>query len=238
MCRASKVGEDRPDVICAGYAQKSTSKAEDVCAVTITNEVTIAGVFDGHGGPRAAERCKNELVPALLEVARSKSAAIDAPAIVEKFWDMDARVGNDGADDGTTATVLLVRPMKVVNAPNELECVIAWAGDSQAIGVDMTAQTAARARVPGRTTANHVPDNKSEVHRLLLQWKLREQIKIARERTADEYRRSPISTMVPDDRLSRWSDMSFIPNPNPNPNPHPNPNPNPNQPKLKAHQVK
>ena len=87
---ASKLGEDRPDIICAGYAQKS----KDVCAVTSTNEVTIAGVFDGHGGLRAAERCKYELVPALLEVACSKSAAIDAAAIVEKFWDMDARVGS------------------------------------------------------------------------------------------------------------------------------------------------
>ena len=50
MCRASKRREDQPDIICAGLAQKSTSKAEDVCAVTITNDASIAAVFDGHGG--------------------------------------------------------------------------------------------------------------------------------------------------------------------------------------------
>ena len=102
MCRASKRGEGQPDIICAGLAQKSTSKAEDVCAVTITNDASIAAVFDGHGGKIAAERCKNELVPTLLEVAHSDSSDIDAAAIVDAFWDMDKRVGSDGADDGTT----------------------------------------------------------------------------------------------------------------------------------------
>ena len=81
MCRASKRGEDQPDIICAGLAQKSTSKAEDVCAVTITNDWSIAAVFDGHGGKIAAERCKNELVPTLLEIAHSDSSIIDAAAV-------------------------------------------------------------------------------------------------------------------------------------------------------------
>ena len=215
MCRASKRGEGQPDIICAGLAQKSTSKAEDVCAVTITNEVSIAAVFDahggkiatercnnelvptllevahsdssddaildafwdmderlgldgdedwsitavfdGHGGKIAAERCKNELVPILLEIAHSDSSAIDDAAIVDACWDMDKRIGMDGIDDGTTADVLLVRQKK-----EKLEGLVAWAGDSTALRVDMTAQAAAGAHLPGSTTANHVPDNKSE----------------------------------------------------------------------------
>ena len=157
MCRASKRGEDQPDIICAGHAQKSTSKAEDVCAVTITEDWSIAAVFDGHGGKIAAERCKNELVPTLLEVAHSDSSAIDDAAIVDACWDMDKRIGMDGIDDGTTAAVLLVRQKK-----EKLEGLVAWAGDSTALRVDMTAQAAAGAHLPGSTTANHVPDNKSE----------------------------------------------------------------------------
>ena len=153
MCRASKRGEDQPDIICAGLAQKSISKAEGVCAVTITNDVSIAAVLDGHGGKNAAEPCKNELVPTLL-VAHSDSSAIVDAAILDAFWDMDERIGLEGIDDGTTATVLLVRQKK-----EKLEGLVAWAGDSTALRVDMTAKTAAGSHVSGSTTANHVPDN-------------------------------------------------------------------------------
>ena len=204
MCRASKRGEDQPDIICAGHAQKSTSKAEDVCAVTITEDWSIAAVFDGHGGKIAAERCKNELVPTLLEVAHSDSSAIDDDAIIDAFWDMDEHIGLDGDDDGTTATVLLVRQMK-----KKLEGLVAFAGDSTKLCVDMTAKTEAGALVPGSTTADHVLDNKSEVHRLQLVWEVREQIKQDRERAAEEGT-SPMSIMVLDERLSHGSEMSII----------------------------
>ena len=157
MCRASKRGEDQQEIICAGLAQKSISKAEGVCAVTITKDVSIAAVLDGHGGKKAAEPCKNELVPTLLEVAHNDSPAIVDAAILDAFWDMDERIGLDGDDDGTTATVLLVRQKK-----EKLEGLVAWAGDSTALRVDMTAKTAAGSHVSGSTTANHVPDNKTE----------------------------------------------------------------------------
>ena len=52
--------------ICAGTAQKDTAKAEDVCHVTIGALRSLAAVFDGHGGKRAAQLCKQELVPTLL----------------------------------------------------------------------------------------------------------------------------------------------------------------------------
>ena len=154
MCRASKRGEDQPDIICAGLAQKSTSKAEDVCAVTITEDVSIAAVFDGHGGKIAAERCKNELVPTLLEIAHRGSSAIDDAAIADACWGMDESIGLDGDDDGTTLAALIVEQKK-----EKLEGLVAWAGDSTALSVDMTAKTAAGSHVPGSTTANHVPDN-------------------------------------------------------------------------------
>ena len=202
MCRASKRGEDQPDIICAGHAQASTSKAEDVCAVTITNDVSIAAVFDGHGGKIAAERCKNELVPTLLEIARSDSSTIDAAAIKDAFWEIDESIGKEGIDDGTTVIAALVKKKK-----EKLECLVAFAGDSTGIRVDMTAKTEAGALVPGSTTADHVPSNKSEVHRLQLQWVLREQIEQERERAAEEGI-SPMSTMVLDERLSHGSGMS------------------------------
>ena len=117
---------------------------------------------------------------------------------------MDKRIGLDGADDGTTVTALLVQQKK-----QKLEGLVAWIGDSTALRVDMTAKTEAGAHVPGSTTANHMPYNKSEVHRLQLQWVLRDQIKQDRERAAEKGT-SPMSTMVPDERLSHGSGMSFI----------------------------
>ena len=203
MCRASKRGEDQPDIICAGLAQKSTSKAEDVCAVTITNDWSIAAVFDGHGGKIAAERCKNELVPTLLEKARSDWSTIDA-AIADACWEIDESMGMEGIDDGTTATVGLFEQKK-----GKLEGLIAWIGDSTALRVDMTAKTEAGVLVPGSTTADHVPSNKSEVHRLQLQWVVRQQIEQERERAAEEGI-SPMSTMTTDERLSHGSEMSVV----------------------------
>ena len=69
--------------------------------------------------------------------------------------------------------LLLVRQK---NKKEKLEGLVAWIGDSTALRVDMTAKTEAGAHLPGSTTANHMPYNKSEVHRLQLQWVLREQI--------------------------------------------------------------
>jgi len=54
-----------PD-ICAGSSQENTAKAEDVFHVTIGAIRSIAAVFDGHGGKRAAQLCEQELVPTLL----------------------------------------------------------------------------------------------------------------------------------------------------------------------------
>ena len=58
--------EEMHDEICAGTAQQDTAKAEDVCHVTIGELRSLAAVFDGHGGKRAAQLCESELVPTLL----------------------------------------------------------------------------------------------------------------------------------------------------------------------------
>ena len=55
-----------PSIFCAGRAQENTAKAEDVWDVTDGKKMSIAAVFDGHGGKMAAQRCKNELVPTLI----------------------------------------------------------------------------------------------------------------------------------------------------------------------------
>ena len=94
---------------------------------------------------------------------------------------MDKRVGSDGATDGTTATVLLVWPQKVGNATKKLQCALAWVGDSKALRVNMTAEAAAGAHVPGSTTAAHALSNKSEVHRLQLEWSVRVQLELEPE---------------------------------------------------------
>ena len=58
-----------PSIFCAGHAQENTAKAEDVWDVTNGKKMSIAAVFDGHGGKMAAQRCKNELVPTLKDDA-------------------------------------------------------------------------------------------------------------------------------------------------------------------------
>ena len=43
-----------PSIFCAGHAQENTAKAEDVWDVTNGKKMSIAAVFDGHGGKMAA----------------------------------------------------------------------------------------------------------------------------------------------------------------------------------------
>ena len=213
-----------PSIFCAGHAQENAAKAEDFWDVTNGKKMSIAAVFDGHGGKMAAQRCKNELVPTLI--ARTSWAGLgDSSLFADAFWDMDQRVGGGGINDGTTATVLLVSPQKVGNATKKLECLLAWVGDSTALRVDMTADTAAGAHVPGSTTATHSLSNTSEVRRLKLEWSVREQIELERERAAEGDslpRCSPAVEATPafdtlrssgsttPDRLSHGSDMSAI----------------------------
>ena len=108
------------------------SKAEDVRNVTITKEATIDAVFDCHSGKIAIERCKNEPVPTLLEVAHQDSSDSDSDSVVDAstvdaFLDMDKRVGSDDSDDGTTDTLW---PKTVSDATKRLQqCAIAWNGD-------------------------------------------------------------------------------------------------------------
>ena len=209
-----------PSIFCAGHAQENTAKAEDVWDVTIGKQMSIAAVFDGHGGKTAAQRCKKELMPILL-----KTGLGDSSAIVDAFWDLDQRVGGSGTNDGTTATVLLVWPQKVGNAMEKLQCLLAWVGDSTAFRVNMTAETATGAHVPGSTTATHSLSNTSEVRWLRLEWSVRAQIELARERAAEGdslTRCSPAVEATPafdtlrssgsttPDRLSHGSDMSAI----------------------------
>jgi len=217
--------DHQPGTICTGHAQKNAKKDEDVWDVTIGEGVSLAAVFDGHGGKAAASRCKEELVPTLLKAGLGDSSAIE-----DAFWDMDKRVGSDGATDGTTATVLLVWPQKVGNATKKLQCALAWVGDSKALRVNMTAEAAAGAHVPGSTTAAHALSNKSEVHRLQLEWSVRAQVELERER-ADEIASLPqcpqaveatpafdnrrvcgasASGSTTPDRLSHGSDTSYI----------------------------
>ena len=213
-----------PSIFAAGHAQENAAKAEDFWDVTNGKKMSIAAVFDGHGGKMAAQRCKNELVPTLI--ARTSWAGLgDSSLFADAFWDMDQRVGGGGINDGTTATVLLVSPQKVGNAMKQLECLLAWVGDSAALRVDMTADTAAGAHVPGSTTATHSLSNTSEVRRLKLEWSVREQIELVRERAAEGEslpRCSPAVEATPafdtlrssgsttPDRLSHGSDMSAI----------------------------
>ena len=143
---------DQPGIIRAGHAQKSTSKAEDVRNVTITKDATVDAVFDGHSGKIAVERCKNEPVPTLLEVAHQDSSDSDSDSVVDAstvdaFLELDKRFGSDDSDDGTTATFW---PKTVSDARKQLqECVLAWTGDVPWVPGSTAAANQSRAEQQG-----------------------------------------------------------------------------------------
>jgi hypothetical protein len=114
----------RMQEICAGTAQEDTAKAEDVCHVTIGALRSLAAVFDGHGGKRAAQLCEQELVPTLLsaglgscltgirELSSEESPAHEIPGRAAAGWGAQQRVVADGgaaAGWGATARIAEVQ---------------------------------------------------------------------------------------------------------------------------------
>jgi len=115
---------ERMQEICAGTAQEDTAKAEDVCHVTIGTLRSLAAVFDGHGGKRAAQLCEQELVPTLLsaglgscltgirELSSEESPAHEIPGRAAAGWGAQQRVVADGgaaAGWGATARIAEVQ---------------------------------------------------------------------------------------------------------------------------------
>ena len=150
-----------------GVAQRNSSKAEDrVAVVDCGDGLKVFGVFDGHGSPHAADLCAQELLQ--LVVA---TRPLGEPQLLARhcFGEIDARLGREGITAGTTATVLIVQHDA---RDGTAHCTLAWAGDSQAVQVDLGAESAEGAL--RFTTSAHTPDDPDEQRRMELHWRLRD----------------------------------------------------------------
>ena len=180
-------------------AQHLTAKKEDTHSCRIGRESLCCGVFDGHGGRKAAEAAAEQLVPALLEIG----APFSAREIEDRFWLLDNMLGETGVPDGTTATVLLCAAggeakagvmdecthstadgesscgsgtgvARTLSYHGAIVCALAHVGDSTAIRVDMRKKGRfSRGGALIAATADHAPSNPDEEARLRRLWGVR-----------------------------------------------------------------
>ena len=121
----------------------------------VITETNCYGVFDGHGGKEAAERCVAELPLRIVEGLQRKTMK---KAFADACWAMDLALGESGVSSGTTATLLLLE---------ENTASLGWIGDSSAIRFDMGSRRTVF------TTSPHNPENPDEMNFLKRVWGLR-----------------------------------------------------------------
>lgn len=116
------------------------------------------GIFDGHGGKQAADRC-TETLNGLI--SKRAPATIASPhealslGLRRACWELDEDLGSAHVDAGTTATVLFV---------GQSTATLGWVGDSTAIVVDMLSTK------PSWACSKHNPQNPVEVARMKAEW--------------------------------------------------------------------
>eukprot|EP01031_Cornospumella_fuschlensis_P040911 gene40911-49901_t len=117
-----------------------------------TNEASLYGVFDGHGGEKAAEYCRQHLLAAIAADGNWQSNP--ALAATRAFFKVDADFSKiakaQTLTDGTTAVVAVIVNKKLY---------IANAGDSRAVLV----QRGGKARA---MSDDHRPERKDEEARI------------------------------------------------------------------------
>lgn len=136
-----------------GMASK-VRKGEDKSAIVATGDVTVVGVFDGHGGAELAEVLADTL-PGILAGLGPRPAVED---IVEAYYAVDADLGQRFITEGSTASCAVVR-RDAISASVSLS----WVGDSRVIEVDVVEG----AKV-WESSSHHVK-NPEEVARIALQ---------------------------------------------------------------------
>jgi len=126
---------------------------EDRSAVVIGEDFMLFGVFDGHGGESCSQFCKDKMLQAisshLLEGAGPKLALEKGFAKVDsEYCNLASKLD---LDDGSTATVLLLRGT---------EYFLASTGDSRAVMVDCNGDS-----IP--LSYDHKPDRRDERKRVI-----------------------------------------------------------------------
>ncbi|XP_038604166.1 protein phosphatase 1K, mitochondrial [Tachyglossus aculeatus] len=144
------------NVGCASQIGKRRENEDRYGRARLGDRLLYFAVYDGHGGPAAADFCNTHMEKHILDFL-AKDEDLEA-ALTRAFLDIDrafaqsTRLAADGAGQtsGTTATVALLR--------DGIELVVGSVGDSRAL--------LCRAGKPLKLTTDHTPERKDEKARI------------------------------------------------------------------------
>lgn len=153
MKGAMQPAESIKDFATAAHVTKGEDKW---CAIHNGTEEAFYGLFDGHGGAHLATGLAQTLPAKIL------SNPVDVANLVDAFYEADRELGKRLPTQGSTATIA-----HVLRKEQEARVIMAWVGDSRAIGVDMLSRA-----LVWKSSLHHVT-SKPELNRIRVQWLLR-----------------------------------------------------------------
>nr|6AK7_A Chain A, Protein phosphatase 1K, mitochondrial [Homo sapiens] len=141
---------------CASQIGKRKENEDRFDFAQLTDEVLYFAVYDGHGGPAAADFCHTHMEKCIMDLlpkeANLETLLTLAFLEIDKAFSSHARLSADATllTSGTTATVALLR--------DGIELVVASVGDSRAI--------LCRKGKPMKLTIDHTPERADEKERI------------------------------------------------------------------------
>ncbi|XP_004266179.1 protein phosphatase 1K, mitochondrial [Orcinus orca] len=144
------------NVGCASQIGKRKENEDRFGFAQLTDEVLYFAVYDGHGGPSAADFCHTHMEKCILDLLPKEENLETVLTLafleIDKAFARHAHLSADATllTSGTTATVALLR--------DGIELVVASVGDSRAI--------LCRKGKPMKLTIDHTPERKDEKERI------------------------------------------------------------------------
>nr|4DA1_A Chain A, Protein phosphatase 1K, mitochondrial [Homo sapiens] len=144
------------NVGCASQIGKRKENEDRFDFAQLTDEVLYFAVYDGHGGPAAADFCHTHMEKCIMDLLPKEKNLETLLTLafleIDKAFSSHARLSADATllTSGTTATVALLR--------DGIELVVASVGDSRAI--------LCRKGKPMKLTIDHTPERKDEKERI------------------------------------------------------------------------
>ncbi|KAM4854647.1 protein phosphatase Mn(2+)-dependent 1K isoform 2-T2 [Thomomys bottae] len=144
------------NVGCASHIGKRRENEDRFGRAQLTDEVLYFAVYDGHGGPAAADFCHTHMqacVRDLLSKEKNLEAVLTLAFLeIDKAFASQAHLSADATllTSGTTATVALLQ--------DGIDLVVASVGDSRAL--------LCRKGKPMKLTIDHTPERKDEKERI------------------------------------------------------------------------
>ncbi|XP_058922836.1 protein phosphatase Mn(2+)-dependent 1K isoform X2 [Kogia breviceps] len=144
------------NVGCASQIGKRKENEDRFGFAQLTDEVLYFAVYDGHGGPAAADFCHTHMEKCILDLLPKEDNLETVLTLafleIDKAFARHAHLSADATllTSGTTATVALLR--------DGIELVVASVGDSRAI--------LCRKGKPMKLTIDHTPERKDEKERI------------------------------------------------------------------------